>query len=116
MLASILEMIRGRVSDSSQGAASDSDLDRTGDLSALEPGEEARVSRLRGEMEAPLSPRDHQIRSRLFRMGFLDGEPIKLLNRAPLFQEPILVEIKGAQIALSRREGSFVLVDRDPLS
>ena len=108
MLAFILEMIRGKVpSDAVQ------DLSRkTGDLSVLEPGETASVSRLRGDLGGFLSPRDNLIRSRLVRMGFMDGEPIKLLNRAPLFQEPILVEIKGAQIALSRREGSFVLVDR----
>jgi Fe2+ transport system protein FeoA len=46
---------------------------------------------------------------RLRELGFVTGEPIALLGRAPL-GEPLLVEVRGATIALRRTEAECLRV------
>jgi Fe2+ transport system protein FeoA len=51
------------------------------------------------------------IESRLMHLGFLDGEIIRITRKAPLFQEPLLVEVRGRSVALSFDEAGLVLVE-----
>lgn len=50
------------------------------------------------------------IASRLMHLGFIDGEKIKVTRKAPLFREPLLVEVRGRSIALSFAEAELVQV------
>lgn len=52
-----------------------------------------------------------EIESRLMHLGFLDGQLVKVAKKAPLFQEPLLVEVRGRMIALSKEEASLVNVE-----
>lgn len=51
------------------------------------------------------------LESRLMHLGFFEGEIIRIMKRAPLFQEPFLVEVRGRMVALSRAEARLVLVE-----
>jgi Fe2+ transport system protein FeoA len=51
------------------------------------------------------------IESRLMHLGFLDGEIIKITKKAPLFKEPLLVEVRGRSVALSFEEAELVRVE-----
>lgn len=51
------------------------------------------------------------IESRLMHLGFIDGEFIKVAKKAPLFKEPLLVEVRGRMVALSFDEAELVLVE-----
>lgn len=51
------------------------------------------------------------IESRLMHLGFMDGETIKVTKKAPLFQEPLLVEVRGRSVALSFDEAQLVTVE-----
>lgn len=46
---------------------------------------------------------------RLLEIGFIRGQEVLVRGRAP-FGEPILVEIRGATIALRKREAQCILV------
>jgi len=48
--------------------------------------------------------------SRLLHFGFVEGEKIKLLTKVPIFKEPLLVEIRGSQIALTKREACLIKI------
>ncbi len=50
------------------------------------------------------------IASRLMHLGFIHGEKIKITRKAPLFKEPLLVEVRGRSIALSFSEAELVKV------
>lgn len=50
------------------------------------------------------------IASRLMHLGFVQGEKIKITRKAPLFKEPLLVEVRGRLIALSSSEAELVQV------
>lgn len=50
------------------------------------------------------------ITSRLMHLGFIHGEKIKVTRKAPLFKEPLLVEVRGRSIALSFSEAELVKV------
>lgn len=52
-----------------------------------------------------------EIESRLMLLGFLDGQPIRLSKKAPLFNDPFLVEVRGRMVALSRDEALLILVE-----
>ena len=54
---------------------------------------------------------DMSLTKRFMRLGFLKGESIKLLHRAPLFQGPFLVEVRGARIALSGEEAKKIQLE-----
>jgi ferrous iron transport protein A len=47
--------------------------------------------------------------SRLRELGFIRGELVRVVGRA-LFGEPILVELRGATVALRKREAECVRV------
>lgn len=51
------------------------------------------------------------IESRLMHLGFMDGEIIRITRKAPLFQEPLLVEVRGRSVALSFEEAKLVSVE-----
>lgn len=59
------------------------------------------------EVERDLS----DIEARLMHLGFLSGHTIRVTRKAPLFQEPLLVEVRGRQVALSREEAMLVTVE-----
>ncbi len=51
---------------------------------------------------------------RLRELGFVSGEPVKVVGRAPLGGDPLLVQIGFTRFALRRSEAARVTVDRDP--
>ena len=51
------------------------------------------------------------IESRLMHLGFMDGETIRITKKAPLFKEPLLVEVRGRSVALSFAEAELVTVE-----
>jgi Fe2+ transport system protein FeoA len=51
------------------------------------------------------------IESRLMHLGFMNGEVIRITRKAPLFKEPLLVEVRGRSVALSSEEASLVSVE-----
>lgn len=51
------------------------------------------------------------IHSRLLHLGFIKNEPIILIQKAPYFDVPILVEVRGRRIALSLEEARMVKVE-----
>ncbi|HLT22349.1 MAG TPA: FeoA family protein [Bacteriovoracaceae bacterium] len=51
------------------------------------------------------------LESRLMHLGFITNEPILLIQKAPYFQVPILVEVKGRRIALSLEEARLIEVE-----
>lgn len=51
------------------------------------------------------------IESRLMHLGFIDGELIKITRKAPIFKEPLLVEVRGRSIALSFSEAEMISVE-----
>ena len=53
----------------------------------------------------------NEIESRLMLLGFLDGQVIRVTKKAPLFKEPLLVEVRGRMIALSKDEASMIKVE-----
>ncbi len=54
------------------------------------------------------------IESRLMHLGFIFGARIKVTKKAPLFQEPLLVEVRGRHVALSQAEAKLVEVEITP--
>jgi Fe2+ transport system protein FeoA len=51
------------------------------------------------------------IESRLMHLGFFYGETIRIVKKAPLFNEPFLVEVRGRMVALSKNEALLVQVE-----
>ena len=51
------------------------------------------------------------IESRLMHLGFIAGESIRITRKAPLFQQPLLVEVRGRSVALSFEEAELVTVE-----
>lgn len=51
------------------------------------------------------------IKSRLMHLGFIKDEPVIVIQKAPFFQIPILVEIRGRRIALSAGEARMINVE-----
>lgn len=51
------------------------------------------------------------IESRLMHLGFLAGEAIQVIKKAPLFKEPLLIEVRGRSVALSFSEAELVRVE-----
>lgn len=47
---------------------------------------------------------------RLMQYGFVEGAQIKVLRKAPLFKDPILVEIRGSQVVLGSEEANLINV------
>jgi ferrous iron transport protein A len=75
-------------------------------LSKLRAGTAATVTRVRAPMGRP----DEQLVRRLIEIGFLPGEPVRVMARAP-GDEPIAVRIGRSIFALRRFEADFVDVE-----
>jgi Fe2+ transport system protein FeoA len=54
------------------------------------------------------------LESRLMHLGFFEGEVIRITKKAPLFQEPFLVEVRGRMVALTKEEARLVQVEVRP--
>jgi ferrous iron transport protein A len=73
-------------------------------LGALEPG-------TRGEIVGFGLTEDHlDFLIRLNEVGFVVGEQVEVLGRAPLGQDPISIRVKDAVYALRRDDANLVLV------
>ena len=53
------------------------------------------------------------IGTRMMQLGFISGEDLTLIRRAPLFGEPLLVEVRGSQFAISRAEAELIEIEED---
>lgn len=51
------------------------------------------------------------LESRLIHLGFHYGETVRITKKAPVFKEPLLVEVRGRMIAMSRDEASLIQVE-----
>ncbi len=51
------------------------------------------------------------IEARLMHLGFIHGATIEIKKKAPFFKEPLLVEVRGRLVALSRSEANLVSVE-----
>ena len=69
-------------------------------LTALEPGQKARIEAV--ELEGPAG-------TRLRDLGFLPGTEVRLVRLAPL-GDPAVYELRGAQICLRRGEARAIRV------
>lgn len=75
-------------------------------LSRLRPGTAGTVVHVR----APHGRPDEQLVRRLIEIGFLPGEPVRVMARAP-GDEPIAVRVGRSTFALRRFEADFVDVE-----
>lgn len=46
--------------------------------------------------------------SRFYKLGLFPGAEIELIRKAPIFGDPLLFDIDGSQIAMTKREVSFL--------
>lgn len=76
-------------------------------LSDLKSGQRATVRAV-----VPRGDRD-PIAKRLGELGFVPGEPVRLVTRGPLGREPLLVQIGYTRFALRRPEAERVVIDAD---
>ena len=51
---------------------------------------------------------------RLRDLGFVGGEPVRLVGRGPIGADPLLVQIGYTRFALRRTEAARVIVDASP--
>lgn len=51
------------------------------------------------------------VEARLMYLGFIAGQIIKVRKKAPVFNGPLLVEVRGRQVALSLAEAGMVEVE-----
>lgn len=51
------------------------------------------------------------IESRLMHLGFFAGQTVKVTKKPLIFKEPVLVEVRGRQVALSATEAALVEVE-----
>ena len=74
-------------------------------LSDLSPGADAVVQHV--EATSPSDP----IARRLGDLGFVAGEPVRLVARGPVGADPLLVQVGFTRFALRRSEAARVHVD-----
>ncbi len=58
---------------------------------------------------------DDSLRRDFFTMGFHEGEDIRLIRSAPIFKDPMLFEVQGTKIALTRFEASHLVLEEGSL-
>lgn len=77
-------------------------------LSALRPGQQATVLGLR----MPQGDHGHgrSLVIRLLEIGFVEGEPVRVMAIGPGGREPLAVRVGGTMFALRRHEAEHVLV------
>ncbi len=51
---------------------------------------------------------DSELLAKFNKFGFFPGSLITLKRKAPLFGDPLLVEVENSQYALTKREAAFV--------
>jgi Fe2+ transport system protein FeoA len=51
------------------------------------------------------------VESRLMHLGFIEGQTVRIMRRALLPQGPLLVEVRGRQVALTFDEAQLVAVE-----
>ena len=61
---------------------------------------------------APLPGQDPELVLRLIEIGFLPGEPVRVIARGQPGNEPIAVRLGHSTFALRRFEADFVQIDR----
>lgn len=54
---------------------------------------------------------DEEMTSRFYKLGIFPGVIVKLLRKAPIFSDPLLFDVEGAQIALTNKEASYIEVE-----
>ena len=54
--------------------------------------------------------KDENLAIRLAHLGFLENESITVLKKTPFTGDALLISIRGAQIALTKREANIILV------
>jgi len=54
---------------------------------------------------------EDEITSRFYKLGIFPGIEIELLRKAPIFSDPLLFDVEGAQIALTKGEAQLVEVE-----
>lgn len=91
---------------SADGAAAAAPAE-TGPDSASGEGLDRRDVGFSGEIRALAGP--SLLTERLRELGFLSGEIVRVVGRAP-FGEPLLVEVRGATVALRRAEAACLKV------
>ena len=52
------------------------------------------------------------ISNRLRELGFVDGEPVRVVGRGPIGADPLLIQIGFTRFALRRSEAARVTVER----
>ena len=57
-----------------------------------------------------LDVEDETIKSRFYKLGILPGATVKLKRRAPIFRDPLLIQVDESQVALSKQEASYVII------
>lgn len=70
-------------------------------LSECPVGTVSKISVIHGEDE---------FKCRMMELGFLDGAEVEVVHEAPFGRDPMAVRVRGALIALSRREAGNVEV------
>ena len=70
-------------------------------LGRLPLGQSARIILVEGAGGIP---------SRLMEMGLLEGTSVEIAHEAPFGGDPIAVRVRGALIALRRREANYIWV------
>jgi ferrous iron transport protein A len=74
-------------------------------LSELPGGQTATVSTVENTVAAD------PIAARLRDLGFVSGEPVRIVARGPLGGDPLLVQIGFTRFALRRAEAARVLIE-----
>jgi ferrous iron transport protein A len=75
-------------------------------LSSLRTGAEATVA----EVRPPLDAQQEELVLRLIEIGFLPGEPLRVIARGQPGDEPIAVRLGHTTFALRRFEAAFIHV------
>lgn len=76
-------------------------------LSSLRPGTRATVA----QVLPPRDAHDRELALRLIEIGFLPGEPLRVVARGQPGDEPIAVRLGHTTFALRRFEAALVTVD-----
>ena len=76
-------------------------------LADLKPGMKARIIAVIKAMP------DDPVALRLSALGFVAGEPVRLVARGPIWAEPLLIEIGFTRFALRRTEAQRVHIEKD---
>lgn len=96
----------GRNLSASPPAADAGGLEGAVPLHALAPGQAAVIEHL----HSPADANDREVLQRLLEIGFLPGEPVRVIAHGRRGAEPTAVRIGQATFALRHREAALVLV------